>query len=158
MAGWSKTITSSTRRPIPPPAIVADNTWELEETTWRGGDALLVIPFREPFAVWPFRDADGVHVAWYGNLQRPLTRTERGFDTDDWVLDVVASPDLSSWRLKDEDELVEAERVGLHSADEVAAIRDAASRVVALIECRDQLFADWATWQPDANWPIPSFE
>src|SRR6476661_265335 len=63
---------------------LAENTWEVAPTEWWGGSCLLVTPRDEPFALWPFRlEADGEVLGWYCNLQRPLVRTDRGFDTDD---------------------------------------------------------------------------
>lgn len=156
--------TAGTRRQLPRYGdrwellrLLADRTWELEEAEWWGGDVLLIIPSGAPFSLWPFRTAEGAHVAWYGNLQRPLARTDRGFETDDWTLDVVAAPDLSTWRWKDEDELLEGERVGLYSPDDVRSIRAAGARVVALIEGRDPVFDNWAEWRAEEDWAVPSF-
>ena len=137
-------------------AVLASGTWELEDVEWWGGDSLLVIPDGAPFAIWPYRAADGELVGWYCNLQAPLTRSGVGFDTDDWTLDVVAAPDLSTWTLKDEEELEEGRRVGLYSENDEAIIRAAAAQVVSLIESRAPLFSDWSTWRSDPAWPCPS--
>jgi predicted RNA-binding protein associated with RNAse of E/G family len=128
--------------------LLADGGWTLEDKTWWGGPAIHIIPTGAPYSLWPYRTAEGNHVAWYCNLQAPLTRTADGFDTNDWTLDVVASPDLSSWQWKDEDELVEGHRVGLYSDDDVARIRDAGRQVIELIESRAPIFDEWREWQP----------
>ena len=134
---------------------LANGTWELEETEWWGGDALMIVPADAPFAIWPYRTADGDLIGWYCNLQAPLVRAAAGFEADDWTLDVVASPDLSGWMWKDEDELVEGERLGLYSPDQVTAIRAAGREAVALIERRDPIFEGWADWRPDPAWGPP---
>jgi hypothetical protein len=38
---------------------------------------------------------------WHINLSEPLRRTSIGFDSMDYLLDVVANPDRSEWRWKD---------------------------------------------------------
>ena len=46
----------------------------------------------------------GEQWGWYVNFQEPYRRTERGIETMDLALDIIAEPDRSSWRWKDEDE------------------------------------------------------
>jgi len=137
--------------------VLARGRWEMEELEWFGGDALHVVPLDAPFSLWPFRLDDHSLFGWYVNLQAPLTRTARGFDTDDWTLDVVAATDRSTWAWKDEDELVEGERIGLYTAADVARIRDAGAQAVAFIEAGSPLFDQWAVWRPDPAWPTPTF-
>ena len=136
-------------------SVLATGTWELETVEWWGGDSLLVIPAGAPYAIWPYRNVEDELIGWYCNLQAPLVRRPDGFETDDWTLDVVASPDLSSWMWKDEDELAEGEQLGLYSPEEVARIRAAGTEVVALIEARDPIFDRWADWRPDPMWEAP---
>jgi predicted RNA-binding protein associated with RNAse of E/G family len=129
-------------------AMLARGGWPMASRTWWGGFALHVIPTGAPYSLWPYRDDEGRVVAWYCNLQAPLTRTDVGFESNDWTLDVVAAPDLSSWKWKDEDELEEAERVGLYDADLVAEIRRAGLEVIERVEARDPVFDRWRDWQP----------
>ena len=137
-------------------SVLASGEWQLEDAEWWGGDALLVVPAGAPYAIWPYRTADGDHIGWYCNLQSPLARTELGFDTNDWTLDVVASPDLSGWMWKDEDELEEGRQVGLYSDSDVRDIRAAGAEVITLIESRDGVFARWASWRANPEWPLPA--
>lgn len=130
--------------------------WELEDAEWWGGDCLLVMPTGAPYAIWPYRGPDQALIGWYCNLQAPLQRTTRGFDTDDWTLDIVAAPDLSSWMWKDEDELEAAVELGLYSTSDVARIRAAGDEMVQLIESRSPLFVEWAHWRPPEHWTPPS--
>ena len=51
------------------------------------------------------------------NLQEPLQRTQLGFDTFDHDLDVVVVPMAPPGAWKDEDELVEAIRLGVLPAE-----------------------------------------
>ena len=76
-----------------------------------------------PYSVllWAAEDRRRV---WYVNLEDPLERTSIGFDTVDHVLDVLVELDGSSWRWKDEEELMEAVREGLFSVEEAADFRD----------------------------------
>ena len=136
-------------------SVLASGEWELEAAEWWGGDALLVVPTGAPYSIWPYRTAHGDHIGWYCNLQAPLDRTDVGFDTNDWTLDVVASPDLSGWMWKDEDELEEGRQVGLYSDSDLADIRAAGAEVIALIESRDAIFGRWGSWRPDPEWPVP---
>lgn len=93
---------------------------------------------------------------WYVNLQQPLRRTRLGFDTRDDLLDIVVEPDLSSWYWKDEDDLAEAERIGLLSAEEAAAIHAEGERVIGLIDKGTPPFDPaWADWRPDPAWRVP---
>ena len=129
-------------------ALLAKGGWSMVDKEWWGGPGVHVVLPNAPYALWPYRTEDGNHVAWYCNLQAPLCRTAVGFDTNDWTLDVVASPDLSSWQWKDEDELEEGVRVGLYSDDDVTRIRAAGAEVIALIESKAPIFDEWKDWQP----------
>ncbi len=132
---------------------LAENDWELANTEWWGGPSLLVHPRDAPYALWPFRsEPNGQLLGWYCNLQRPLVRTDRGFDTDDWTLDIWASADLSQWWWKDEDELEIGQAFGLYSAEDVVRIRAAGAAVIAMIERRDPIFDEWREWTAPDDW------
>jgi predicted RNA-binding protein associated with RNAse of E/G family len=73
---------------------------------------------------------------WYINVQRPVEVAERGFAYMDRTLDVVVSPALGSWRLKDEDELERAVEIGLYGRDDVSEIRQAAMNGLAFLRDR----------------------
>lgn len=56
------------------------------------------------------------------NLQAPFVQTRLGFDTTDYALDVVISPDRREWRRRDQDELqrlVTADQFTRGQADEL---------------------------------------
>ena len=131
------------------PVAVGDGTWKWNHvlTLIRPGDAHDIRLF--------WREEDWSFRGWYVNLQRPVTRVPVGFDTADHVLDISVSPVLS-WAWKDEDELVDAVRIGRFSPEEATAIRAEGERVIARIEARTWPFdAGYEFWRPDPAWPIP---
>jgi len=105
---------------------------------------------------WAIWDERWAFQEWYVNLQLPLERTRFGFDTADNVLDVVVAADLSSWRWKDEHELVEAIRVGRFTTEEAEEVREEGRRALATLEARGWPFDGvWSDWRPDPGWPTP---
>jgi predicted RNA-binding protein associated with RNAse of E/G family len=126
--------------------------WRLAELPW-GGDGILSFAWPDtPFAALAYR-YEGHEAGWYVNLQDPLRRTAVGFDTRDHVLDVLVSSDGSGWRWKDEDELAEAVRLGLYSAQEAALFRAAGEAAVRRIRGGAPPFdREWRDWRPDPAW------
>lgn len=89
------------------------------------------------------------------NLEDPWRRTPIGFDSGDWILDVVARDD-GSWRYKDEDELAWAESSGVVSAEWSDRVRKAGAAAVADIEAQEWPFdADWDRWLPSLVAEVP---
>ena len=94
-------------------------------------------------------------LGWYVDLQAPFQRTPIGFDSEDYVLDLLVETDLS-WSWKDEDEFADAVRVGRFSAQHADEIRSEGERVIENIEAGGWPFnAGWESWIPDPDWPIP---
>jgi uncharacterized protein len=98
----------------------------------------------------------GVYEGWYVNIETDWTRTPIGFDSWDMILDVTVTQDLSSWALKDEDELDWAEQQGIVSHEQA----DEARREAAIIGHNIErgawpFFDDWSGWAPDPSWQIP---
>jgi hypothetical protein len=60
---------------------------------------------------------------FYLNLEDPWRRSDLGFDSGDWELDIVGTP--TAWQQKDEDELEWSEQIGLVIPDWVARARSA---------------------------------
>ena len=93
---------------------------------------------------------------WYVNLQRPLERTEIGFDATDLIIDMVVSTTTGDWRWKDELEFAEAVRKGFVSEIEANGIRAAGERALAVAINREPPFdAEWFGWRPPADWAVP---
>lgn len=92
-----------------------------------------------------FWEGDGAFSHWYVNLERGVRRTAIGADYVDEKLDLIVTPD-GAVRLKDEDELAEAARLGL--LDE-GAVRAEAERVLA-----DPPWpTGWESWRPPSHAP-----
>lgn len=130
--------------------------WRLGESEWHSTSRLFVARPGAAHAFSAFwRGDDWTFLGWYVDLQAPFVRTEHGFDSEDYVLDIVI-PTGDSWRWKDEDEFAAAQRVGRFSAERAAEIRAEGEAVIEAIEARGwPLDAGWETWRPDPSWVIP---
>jgi hypothetical protein len=87
---------------------------------------------------------------WYVNLQAPVRETPLGYDTTDWALDIVVTPD-GTWAWKDEDDFAEARRLGVLDEEAAAAVRAEGERVVA----EWPFPTGWEQWRPDPAWDKP---
>jgi hypothetical protein len=132
---------------------------QLIDTEWIETDVLSLVEPGAAHSVDIMWEAGcRIQRCWYVHLQEPLCRSGIGFDTMDQILDIVISPNLSRWRWKDEDELTDAERLGVYSQVEAQAIRDEGDRVIDLINKRASPFCDgWEKWAPPLDWSIPGF-
>jgi hypothetical protein len=138
------------------PAMPLDD-WLLVDHVWTGGDALYLATLGVPHAVLVFwNEGHRPPRSWYVNLQEPLRRTPVGFVYMDQVLDVVVSPDRSSWRWKDEEDFAEAQALGIYTPVQAHRIRAEGERALELIRDRRPPFdRDWERWSPDPSWPVP---
>jgi hypothetical protein len=76
----------------------------------------------------------------------------------DQMLDIVISPDRSSWHWKDEDEFSEAEKIGVYSSAKAQSIRAEGKRVIGMLNDNASPFCDgWENWNPPVEWTIPRF-
>ena len=97
-------------------------------------------------------------MCWYVNLEAPFHRTTIGFDSEDYMLDIVIDPDLQHWRWKDEDEFQEAITLGIYSTEKAQTIRAEGEAVIRQMEAGRTPFCDgWEHWLPPAEWTIPEF-
>jgi len=152
---------TSVRGPVWRPTVQdeMDNRIELEDRLWVEHDILSMnLPGRAHSIdlMW----AAGTHElrCWYVHLQEPLRRTCIGVDTMDQMLDIVISPDRKSWYWKDEDELRQAQAIGLYSPQKVERIWAEGKHVLALMEANQSPFCDgWEKWTPPMGWSIPRF-
>ena len=124
---------------------------------WHGHGVLHLQRPDDMHAVWVFWDGQERELAaWYVNIQEPFRRTPLGIDTQDLELDLVIEPD-GSWSLKDEDRLDPWIERGRWTAAEIAAIRVEGARLGAELEAGRRWWSDdWATWEPDPAWPVPT--
>jgi predicted RNA-binding protein associated with RNAse of E/G family len=129
--------------------------WDLHDDIWTGhGRIRLTIPGQK-YSVLLFWNNDGSLNRWYINLEDPLVRTRLGFDYTDQVLDVILTPDLTSWRWDDEDELAEAVAAGLLSPEKAKSLYADGRSAIELLQSGKSVFNHWVNWRPDPPWPVP---
>jgi hypothetical protein len=136
---------------------VYTDDWRLEEDLWESPDFVLSFAFPDtPYSVILGYDGGGDLRLYYVNIQAPIRRSAIGFDTVEYLLDVVIDADRSSWTWKDEDELDEAVRRGLFSPDDAEWFHHWGERAVEHVLLGEPPFdQDWSTWRPEPSWPIP---
>lgn len=120
-----------------------------ESVEWTGDGVVRVHRAGDPWSTWRWVDANG---SWsdylYVNVERPWRKIPIGFESSDWILDIVATT-FGTWTFKDEDELEWAAQSGKYSDAQVGTIREVAASVVESIEARSWPFnADWNQWLP----------
>jgi hypothetical protein len=128
----------------------------LADFTWQRNHVLQLIRHGEPRATWLlWSEPDWVFRAFYVNLQAPLQRTEMGFDTADYLLDLEVTPDLN-WAWKDQEEVAIARQHGLVTEEILDRMEREGTRAIRDIEARAWPFsAGYETWRPDPAWRIP---
>jgi predicted RNA-binding protein associated with RNAse of E/G family len=130
--------------------------WELADRAFSRS----ILSFSWPnvrHAVLALWEADWRFAGWYVNLETALGRDGRCYDFVDHCLDVLVPPDGATWSWKDEDELEEAVRLGIISAEETVALRTEGERAAHRVLEREPPFdRDWASWRPDPAWPVPT--
>jgi Protein of unknown function (DUF402) len=133
---------------IPPGSGIPRAEWTLEDGSFRSSALRLARPGARHSILLFFDGA--VFRSWYVNIERPLRRSHFGFDYLDLELDVRVDRD-GSWRLEDDDELEEAQRLGVLDATEAAEVRAEAERVI------DEwpFPTGWEDWRPDPGWELP---
>lgn len=128
--------------------------WALGEHRWDVSTLWILRP-GDWYSIWVSWRADGSHLGWYVNMQRPMRRNPIGFEAMDLMLDVVAKPDLS-WRWKDDEEFNTVVSRGIFDAELGRHVRSTAEAVIGDIENRREPFsAPWPSWTPDPSWSAP---
>ncbi len=132
------------------PVVLGDAEWHSANVLW------LSEPGRAS-SIGLFWSADDWRfLGYYGNLQAPLRRMRKGFDTADYLLDVAMEPDLT-WRWKDEDEFETAQHLGIFTAEQATAIRAEGERIIADVEARRPPFdGRYDEWCPELSWTVPT--
>jgi Protein of unknown function (DUF402) len=110
------------------------------------------------YSIWLMWNADQP-ACYYINLEAPHRFWQhgdlRGVDTEDHELDLVITPDRTTWRLKDEPEFELATGLpGYWSAAEADAIRAAGQAALALVLSGVPTLDNWS-YRPTSSWTIP---
>ena len=128
--------------------------WVFRDAEW-DVDTLVLLREDAWHAVWVSWLRDGRPYGWYVNLQRPISRTTRGFETMDLVLDLIIDPDRT-WRWKDEDELETWVERGVCVPELAQRLRAEGLEVAARAERDEPPFSEpWHEWRPDPSWELP---
>ncbi len=128
--------------------------WTLKDSVFMLSVLRLAIP-QTGYSILFIRNADGSPLGWYINLEEPLCRTGYGFDYTDLLLDILASPDLSTWRWDDEDELSDAVNLRQVSTEKAAALYSEGRKAIEWLQSGKSPFNEWANWKPDSSWQVP---
>ncbi len=130
--------------------------WKLADAVWQGeGRLRLAVPGARYSVLAFWNDNHTALNCWYINLEEPLTRTARGFDYMDQLLDIIVEPDLKNWHWKDDDEFQEAVDLGLISPQEAKMFRVEGKNAIELLQSGKSIFNQWGNWHPDPSWPVP---
>jgi hypothetical protein len=129
--------------------------WAFRDAVW-DVDTLVLVREGDWHAVWVSWLPDARPYGWYVNLQRPIRRTERGFETMDLVLDLIVDLDRS-WRWKDEEELETWVERGVCERKLAERIRREGLEVARRAERDEPPFSEeWHAWRPDPAWEVPA--
>jgi predicted RNA-binding protein associated with RNAse of E/G family len=124
------------------------------------GDPLCAHPAGEPWSVWRWLEVDrSWSSTFYVNLEQPWIRTPIGYDSHDWILDLVVqlNPFHATW--KDVDELEWSVQAGVISGATANDIHTAGRRALRSAEAHEWPFdADWDQWLPGDDGPVPQLD
>lgn len=131
-------------------------TGGLADWRWTRNNTLMIQQPGSYVSAWLFwREGTWEFNGYYVNLQAPLARTEIGFDSADYMLDIVVRPDFS-WEWKDEDEFAEAREHRVLPENLLDTIQAAGEAMIPVIESRSWPFdAGYESWRPDPSWDVP---
>jgi hypothetical protein len=146
---WPHTRTGETIR------IPVDD-WVLDGGPWDGGDLLYLFQPRVGYTATAVWDRDRIFDHWKIDLVETPRRTALGFAYMDQLLDILVSADRSSWRWKDDDEVVEAQARGILTAEQAHQLYRRGEDALEALRTRVAPFdLDWEHWQPEPSWRIP---
>ena len=124
---------------------------------WTGDNVIVVMDPEARHATSLFLDRDSSRLQfWYIDIIGPVTRRGTRLDFLEHGLDAVVEPDMSAWRLKDDDELQWNVEHGIYTPAEADELRAEAQRAVnELMRERDR-FEPWISWPLDPTWTAPA--
>ena len=122
-------------------------------TAWRGHGKLMLHRPGDAYSVDLFWEGpDRTFSGWYINLQDPIRRHERGFDTLDHELDYWL-PRSGSWIVKDAELFEQRVAEGRYSEELAASVRVTGGRIADMLDRQSYWWdAAWARWTPPHEW------
>ncbi len=137
--------------------VLLSETGRHEDWVWARNRVLKLYRPGDAHSIQLFwRAEDNLFSGWYIDLLEPFRRTPIGFDTRDHVLDILVTPDRSSWTWKDEDEFEWRLATGGLSPQQASTIRAEGKRAVERLTATDPaIYTEWEGWSPDPSWPVP---
>lgn len=130
--------------------------WILDGGPWEGGDVLSFVQPGFGYTVTAVWNTAHVLDHWKIDLVEPVQRTSLGFDYMDKLLDIIVSPDRSTWHWKDEDELSEAQARGMFTSEQVSDLYQRGEKALHALQSNEAPFDNgWENWIPDPAWKIP---
>jgi len=133
---------------------LGEHPWAVSGRIWRSAGVLQLQRPGDWYAVWG-RWEDGEFADWYVNFQRPLRRSDRGFDTLDLELDLVIPADGSAPQWKDREEFEARAARGEFAPGEADAVRRAAREVWETAGRGHAWWEPWRAWRAPAGWAVP---
>ena len=135
---------------------IPTDEWVLGGGIWTSSDVLFIIQPGSGYTAVGFWDDDSNFHSWKINLEKPMRRMTLGFDYMDQLLDIVVSADRSSWHWKDEDEVRQAQDLGIFTAEQVSKLYQLGERALQTIQAHEPPFdIAWENWQPEPEWRLP---
>jgi Protein of unknown function (DUF402) len=129
--------------------------WILDGGPWEGGDVLYIVQPGLGYITSAAWDDDHIFEHWKIDLVEPVRRTPLGFDYMDQLLDIIVSADRSTWRWKDEDEVQEAQALGIFTAQQVGDLFRRGELAIQALQTNEPPFdEDWEHWKPDPAWRV----
>lgn len=122
-------------------------------SAWRGHGKLMLHRPGDAYSVDLFWEGpDRRFSGWYINLQDPIRRHERGFDTLDHELDYWL-PQSGSWTVKDDELFEQRVEERRYSKQQAASIRGTGNQIAEMLRSESLWWDEsWANWTPCTHW------
>ena len=146
---WPVTDTGAAMR-------IPQNKWILKSGKWTTSDVLFLVQPGSGYTAVGFWNNDYAFHSWKINLERPMQRTNNGFDYMDQMLDVIIPADRKTWRWKDEDEVIEAKALGLFTEKQANDLYKLGEKALqSLLSNKSPFDKNWENWKPNPEWRTP---
>ena len=130
--------------------------WVLERGPWSSSDVLFLVQPGTGYTAVGHWDDHSRFDRWKINLEQPMRRTPLGFDYLDQLLDIVVSADRSRWYWRDEDEVHQAQALGIYTAEHVRELYELGKRALQdLLTNKPPFDGNWENWKSNPAWHVP---